>query len=102
MDFYNTTAEKYLRNNANRRANCEGANIDKTTKAAAIQIRAIRKIEKKTGFSDLPKPLKEMAKLRIENPEDSLSELGEKANPPIGKSGVNHRLKRITEIAEKL
>ena len=102
MEFYNTTAEKYLRNNANRRANCEVANIDKITRAAAIQIKAIRKIERATGFSNLPEPLREMARLRVENPADSLSELGEKANPPIGKSGVNHRLKRITEIAEKL
>ena len=102
MEFYNATIEKNIRNNANRRANCEVANIDKIAKTAALQEAAIRKIQKTTGFSNLPKPLREIAKLRMENPFDSLKELGEKANPPIGKSGVNHRLKRIEEIANKL
>lgn len=102
MDFYNITAEKNLRNNANRRTNCEVANIDKIAKAAAIQIMAIHKIEKSAEFANLPKPLREMAKLRVENPFDSLTELGEKANPPIGKSGVNHRLKRLAEMAENI
>lgn len=102
MELYNTTIEKDLRNNANRRRNCEVANIDKIAKTAAQQIAAIRKIEKTPEFSLLPDSLKEMARLRKENPFDSLKELGEKTNPPIGKSGVNHRLKRIAEIAEKL
>lgn len=102
MEFYNTTIEKNLRNNANRRANCEVANIDKIAKTVAHQEAAIRKIEKTVGFSNLPKPLQEIAALRIENPFDSLKELGEKTDPPIGKSGVNHRLKRIIEIADRL
>ncbi len=102
MEFYNATIEKNIRNNANRRANCEVANIDKIAKTAAQQEVAIRKIQKTIGFSNLPKPLKEIARLRMENPFDSLKELGEKTNPPIGKSGVNHRLKRIEEIADKL
>jgi len=102
MELYNKIAEKDLRNNANRRANCEVANIDKIAKAFAQQSAAIKKIEKTVGLSSLPKPLFEMAKLRMENPLDTLTELGEKANPPIGKSGVNHRLKRIEEISEKL
>ena len=102
MEFYNKIAEKDLRNNANRRANCEIANIDKIARAFAQQEAAIKKIENTVGLTTLPKPLFEMAKLRIENPFDTLAELGEKANPPIGKSGVNHRLKRITEIAGKL
>ena len=102
MELYNTTIEKDLRNNANRRANCEVANIDKIAKTAAQQIMAIRRIEKTLQFSLLPESLKEIARLRVENPFDSLKELGEKTNPPIGKSGVNHRLKRIAEIAEKL
>lgn len=102
MEFYNATIEKNIRNNANRRANCEVANIDKIAKTAALQEAAIRKIQKTTGLSSLPKPLKEIARLRMENPFDSLKELGEKTNPPIGKSGVNHRLKRIEEIANKL
>ena len=102
MEFYNATIEKDFRNRANRRANCEVANIDKIAKTVAQQEAAIRKIQKTIGFSDLPGPLQEIAKLRIENPLDSLKELGEKTNPPIGKSGVNHRLKRIEEIAKKL
>ena len=102
MEFYNTTIEKDLRNNANRRANCEIANIDKVAKTAAIQIKAIRKLAKTPEFSTLPESLKEMARLRVENPFDSLLELSEKTNPHIGKSGVNHRLKKITEMAEKL
>ena len=102
MDFYNITAEKNLRNNANRRTNCEVANIDKIAKAAAAQIIAIKKLEKSREFEKLPGPLRVMARLRVENPFDSLSELGEKAEPPIGKSGVNHRLKRLSEIAENI
>ena len=102
MELYNTTIEKDLRNNANRRANCEVANIDKIAKTAAQQIKAIRRIEKTPEFSFLPESLKEIARLRVENPFDSLKELGEKTSPPIGKSGVNHRLKRIAQIAEKL
>ncbi len=102
MEFYNTTIEKDLRNNANRRANCEIANIDKVAKTAAVQIKAIRKFEKTPEFSSLPETLKEMARLRIENPFDSLEELSKKTNPHIGKSGVNHRLKKITEMAKKL
>lgn len=102
MEFYNTTIEKNLRNNANRRANCEVANIDKVAKTAAMQIKAIRKLEKTPEFSSLPESLKEMARLRVENPFDSLLELSEKTNPHIGKSGVNHRLKKLTEMAEKL
>ena len=102
MEFYNATIEKDLRNNANRRANCEVANIDKIAKTAAQQEAAINKIQRIMGLSNLPKPLREIARLRMENPLDSLKELGEKANPPIGKSGVNHRLKRLQEIADRL
>lgn len=102
MDFYNTTIEKNIRNRVNRLANCEVANIDKITKTAAQQEAAIRKIQKTIGFASLPEPLKEIAELRLDNPSDSLKELGEKTNPPIGKSGVNHRLKRLEEMAEKL
>ena len=102
MDLYNVTAEKYLRNNANRRTNCEIANIDKTARAAAAQIAAIKKLERSPEFEKLPKPLREMARLRVENPLDSLSELGEKAHPPIGKSGVDHRLRRLAEIAKEI
>ena len=102
MDIYNISIEKELRNKANRQSNCEIANIEKITKAAFVQVEAIKKIEKKIGLSELPETLQEIARLRKEFPDESLKELGERLNPPIGKSGVNHRLKRIEEIAETL
>jgi len=102
MDIYNISIEKELRNKANRQSNCEIANIEKITKAASVQVEAIKKIEKKIGLSELPETLQEIAVLRKEYPDESLKELGERLNPPIGKSGVNHRLKRLEEIAETL
>lgn len=102
MELYNISIEKELRNTANRQANCEIANIEKTTKTAVSQIEAIRKIEKCMGFDDLPETLKEIADIRCRFPDESLKELGERLNPPLGKSGVNHRLKRIEEIAKNL
>lgn len=102
MDLYNISIEKEIRNQVNRQQNCELANIDRVTKTAGIQIESIKKIQKHMGFDNLPETLREIARIRCEYPEDSLKELGERLNPPIGKSGVNHRLKRIMEIAEKL
>lgn len=102
MDIYNISIEKELRNRANRQSNCEVANIEKTTKAASYQLGAIKKIEKKIGLSELPEHLRKIAILRREYPDESLKELGMRLNPPIGKSGVNHRLKRIEEIAKEL
>lgn len=102
MDIYNISIEKEIRNTANRQANCEIANIEKITKTASLQIEAIKKLEKNMVFSELPASLREIADLRCAHPEESLKELGERLNPPIGKSGVNHRLKRIMDIAQKL
>lgn len=102
MEIYNISIEKEIRNTANRQANCEIANIEKTTKTAVAQIEAIRKIEKCMGFENLPETLKEIADIRCRFPDESLKELGERLNPPLGKSGVNHRLKRIEEIARNL
>ncbi len=102
MDLYNISIEKELRNTANRQANCEIANIERTTKSASLQIESIKKIEKKLGFENLPETLREIARIRCEYPDESLKELGMRLNSPIGKSGVNHRLQRIMEIAEKL
>ena len=102
MEFYNALIEKRLRNDANRRLNCDMANIDKITKSSAQQVMAVKKIEKEKRLSELPDTLREIAMLRVQYPSDSLKELGEKTNPPIGKSGVNHRLKRLIEIADKL
>ncbi len=102
MELYNVSIEKELRNTANRQANCEIANIEKIAKTAVSQIGAIKKIEKYMGFDDLPETLREIADLRCRFPEESLKELGERLTPPLGKSGVNHRLKRIEEIAKNL
>jgi DNA-binding protein WhiA len=102
FDMMNIKIVKEIRNSANRRANCETANIEKTVNAASPQIEMILKIKKKKGFNNLPPALKEMAKIRLDNPELSLAELGEQFNPPLSKSGVNHRLKRLVEIAKEL
>jgi DNA-binding protein WhiA len=93
---------KDIRNVANRIANCESANIDKTVTAAMAQIRAIRKIEKRQGLNFLPQELRELAQLRLDNPDLSLRELGEMLSVPLSRSGVNHRLKRIMELAEEV
>ena len=93
---------KETRNAANRKANCETANIEKTVKAATPQLAAIMKIQKKKGLDSLSPSLREMAEIRLENPDLSLSELAEQFNPPISRSGANHRLKRLIEIAEEL
>jgi DNA-binding protein WhiA len=100
MDFYNVSAEKEIRNDINRRVNCETANLDKTVRAAVRHIEAIEKIKKSGAFESLAPALKETALLRAEYPEESLTELAERLG--IGKSGVNHRLTKIMEIAEDL
>lgn len=102
LELYSVSVEKEIRNDVNRKVNCENANLDKLAQAASKQLHAIMKIEKKVGLGALSDTLKEMAELRLAYPEDSLKELGERVNPPIGKSGVNHRLNRIIEFAEKL
>lgn len=93
---------KDVRNNINRKTNFETANISRTASAAAEQIFAIEKIIENRGIESLPPELQEIAKLRLENPEMSLRELGENLSEPISRSGINHRLKRIQEIASEL
>lgn len=102
MDFYNIKIERELRNNVNRQVNCDNANLDKITLAAQRHIMAINKVKATVGLDTLPPTLYEAALARLENPEASLLELGSLLTPPIGKSGVNHRLERICEIAEKI
>lgn len=102
LKFEDIRTLKDVRNSVNRMVNCETANLDKTVNAAFEQIRAITKIKNAVGFKSLPENLREIAELRLEYSEDSLRELGSKLNPPLGKSGVNHRLKKIMSIAEKL
>lgn len=102
MEIYNASIEKEIRNDINRRMNCESANIDKTARAYVKHVHAIEKIAETIGIEALPDTLAEIARVRIEYPDESLKALGEKLSPPLGKSGVNHRLDRILKIAEKL
>ena len=102
MNFENVRILKDMRNTINRKVNCEAANINKTVKAATRQVEDILYIKEKIGLATLAEGLEEVALLRIEYPEASLKELGEMLNPPVGKSGVNHRLKKLCEIAEGL
>jgi len=100
--FENVKILKEMRNKANRVSNCDSANLDKTINAAERQIEYIKKIEAKKGLKILPDKLFDVAMLRLENPEASLIELAELMNPPMKKSGINNRFKKIEEIAKKL
>jgi hypothetical protein len=102
FELLDVQIEKEMRNDINRRVNCENANTNKAAKASSKHLFAIKKIRDAGQWDKLPDVLKEIAEMREEYPEDSLKELGEKTIPPIGKSGVNHRLNRILEIAENL
>lgn len=99
--FQNTIISKEVRNNVNRIVNCETANLSKTVDAAVRQVESILIIQKTIGISKLPENLQELAILRLEHEDKSLKELGEMLNPPLGKSGVNHRFKNIEKIADK-
>lgn len=89
-----------IKNNVNRKVNCETANLSKTINAAVKQIEAIKKLQKEGKFESLSDNLKEIAILRLENPDASLIELGQMLKNPIGKSGVNHRLKQLEELGK--
>lgn len=102
LDFENIRIIKELRNKTNRINNCDNANLDKTINASLRQVQDIRLIVQARGLSSLSVKLQEAAKIRLENPESSLAELAEMMNPPIGKSGLNHRFKKIEEIAERI
>lgn len=93
---------KETRNNINRLVNCETANLNKTINAAVKQIEDIKRIKRNKKFEELPDSLKEIAKLRLENPDMSYEELGKKLKKPIGKSGVSHRLEKLSQIASKM
>ncbi|MEE0059466.1 MAG: DNA-binding protein WhiA [Acutalibacteraceae bacterium] len=100
MEIMNTKILKEYRNNINRKVNSEVANIKKTVAAATEQITAIEKIKDTIGFESLNDDLQALAKLRLENPELSLRALGEMLEPPISRSGVNHRMKKLIELAK--
>ncbi len=100
MELMQAKMLKEVRNNVNRKTNFETANIDKTAQAAATQMIAIERVMGGAGISALPEELQELAMLRYRNPEMSLRELGEALSEPLSRSGVNHRLQRIVELAE--
>lgn len=102
MELENIRILKDMRNAVNRKVNCEAANIHKTVNAAVKQIEDIQYIKDTVGFGELSDALAQMAKIRLENPDATLQELGMLVRPQIGKSGVNHRLRKLSELAAEL
>ncbi len=102
MELLNVKIEKELRNDLNRSVNSETANLEKTISAAVTQIHAIEKIQKAYGIENLEEDLRETAQIRLENRDLSLGELGKLFTPPLTKSGVNHRLRRLIKFADTL
>jgi DNA-binding protein WhiA len=99
MELMSMKIEKDMRNSVQRKVNCDTANVTKIVDAAAVQIDAIKKIEDAGAFENLNDKLKETAKLRMENPELSIKELAEMSTPPLTKSAVNHRLRRLVSLS---
>lgn len=102
MELENVRILKEMRNNVNRQVNCETANIHKSVTAANRQIQDIELIQKTKGLDSLPENLQKVAKLRLENEDMPLKDLGLLLDPPLGKSGVNHRLKKLGTIAQSI
>ena len=100
MELMNAKAEKDLRGGVNRRVNCDAANLDKAVDAAMAHIEAIHRLEARMDLKDLPPKLAEAARLRTEHPDLTLTELAALCDPPITKSSLSHRLKKLTELAE--
>lgn len=101
MEIIEARVEKELVNGINRRVNCETANLTKVADASHQQLAAIRRLREKGVFEDLPPKLRETAELRENNPEAALTELAELAEPPISKSAMNHRMRKLLELAEE-
>lgn len=102
LKFEDIRVLKDVRNNINRIVNCETANLTKTIDASMRQIEHIEIINNKMGLNKLPENLRTVAEIRINNPDASLKEIGQMLDPPIGKSGVNHRFRKIEDIAKEL
>ena len=102
MEFENSRVVRDVRNTVNRRVNCETANIAKTVNAAARQVEDILWLQQRYGLENLPEGLRQMAQVRLEHPDAPLKELGAYLDPPVGKSGVNHRLRKLCELAESI
>jgi len=101
LNLENVRVLKDVRNKINRRVNCETANLGKTVSASLSQTQAIERLKKNDRLDGLPFILREAAELRLQYPEATLTELGQMMDPPVGKSGVNHRLRKLKEIAEE-
>jgi DNA-binding protein WhiA len=102
LEFENVRIVKDMRNRTNRIVNCESANMDKSVNAASRQVEDIKLISSCVGLSSLPEKLQDAAVLRLEHPDLPLKELAELTEPPVSKSGMNHRLARIGELAQRL
>lgn len=102
MNLENLRILKEMRNSVNRRVNCETANITKTVNASARQIEDIELVRDHYGFDNLPENLRQMAQVRLDYPDAPLKELGGYLSPPVGKSGVNHRLRKLSELADRI
>ena len=101
MAVMSAKIEKDWRNDANRKTNCDSANVDKAVAAAQEQLSVIRLLEKQDRLKDLPEKLRQTAALRRENPETTLSELAELHDPPVSKSAVNHRMRKLMQLASE-
>lgn len=102
LEWENVRIEKGMRNQINREVNCETANVDKAVEAGLRQAGDIRLIAEKMGLERLPKPLRQVAEARLAHPEATLKEIGDLMEPPLGKSGVNHRLRKLEMLARRL
>lgn len=102
LEFENARVLRGVKNQVNRLVNCETANLSKTVEAALRQVEVIQYLQKEIGLESLEPPLEEVARLRLANREVNLKELGQLLSPPVGKSGVNHRMRRLEEIAREL
>ena len=101
IKFEEIRVQRYMNNKINRIVNCETANMNKTINASIEQIEAIRRLKKSNKFKTLDEPLKEIAEIRLKNPNASLIEIGKMLKEPIGKSGVNYRLKKLVELGKE-
>lgn len=101
MEFIDVIVYKDIRNNVNRRLNFESANLNKTVNAAVQQIELIEKLKSTARFAELPEEYRQIALLRLQNPDYSLQQIGEEMEPPMSRSGVNYRLKKLCELAQK-
>ena len=102
MEVMNAKLEKDLRGSVNRRVNCDAANLDKAVEAAMVQIEAIRALEEAGILTTLPEKLQEVANLRREHPADTLIQLAQRCDPPITKSALNHRLRKLIDMSKAL